>query len=153
MDLWKFSMHALELRCPGPIWEGWGRRVTCLNAIHSHRYCHHPFCLPQASFYHTVNRNQDAPKCLYFTGQQFDKHVQVYTRCLTQKVPWNPKSTLRRRRTIIGLSNHSQRDQGDPTIADPPNLSLLTLTISCNPSVIAVTENRSDWGRGGLWTS
>ncbi|KFO21991.1 NHS-like protein 2, partial [Fukomys damarensis] len=57
------------------------------------------------------------------SGQQFDKHASLRHSLFNTETAVNPKSTLRRRRTIIGFSNYSQRDQGDLTTADPPDPS------------------------------
>ncbi|XP_021106221.1 NHS-like protein 2 [Heterocephalus glaber] len=46
------------------------------------------------------------------SGQQFDKHASLRHSLFNTETAVNPKSTLRRRRTIIGFSNYSQRDQG-----------------------------------------
>ncbi|XP_006868609.1 PREDICTED: NHS-like protein 2-like [Chrysochloris asiatica] len=46
------------------------------------------------------------------SGQQFDKHASSRHSLFNTETAVNPKSTLRRRRTIIGVSNFSQRDQG-----------------------------------------
>ncbi|XP_023590454.1 NHS-like protein 2 isoform X5 [Trichechus manatus latirostris] len=46
------------------------------------------------------------------SGQQFDKHATLRHSLFNTETAVNPKSTLRRRRTIIGFSNFSQRDQG-----------------------------------------
>lgn len=61
------------------------------------------------------------------TGQQFDKHASLRHSLFNTETAVNPKSTLRRRRTIIGFSNFSQRDQGDPTTADSPDPSPCSL--------------------------
>nr|XP_012639791.1 NHS-like protein 2 isoform X2 [Microcebus murinus] len=49
------------------------------------------------------------------SGQQFDKHASLRHSLFNTETAVNPKSTLRRRRTIIGFSNFSQRDQGHST--------------------------------------
>uniref|UniRef100_A0A8C2YQQ7 NHS like 2 n=1 Tax=Chinchilla lanigera TaxID=34839 RepID=A0A8C2YQQ7_CHILA len=46
------------------------------------------------------------------SGQQFDRHASLRHSLFNTETAVNPKSTLRRRRTIIGFSNYSQRDQG-----------------------------------------
>uniref|UniRef100_G1QF98 NHS like 2 n=1 Tax=Myotis lucifugus TaxID=59463 RepID=G1QF98_MYOLU len=46
------------------------------------------------------------------SGQQFDKHASLRHSLFNTETAVNPKSTLRRRRTIIGFSNFSQQDQG-----------------------------------------
>ncbi|XP_004685929.1 PREDICTED: NHS-like protein 2, partial [Condylura cristata] len=46
------------------------------------------------------------------SGQQFDKHASLRHSLFNTETAVNPKSTLRRRRTIIGFSNFSQRDSG-----------------------------------------
>lgn len=46
------------------------------------------------------------------SGQQFDRHASFRHSLFNTETAVNPKSTLRRRRTIIGFSNFSQRDQG-----------------------------------------
>ncbi|XP_075395804.1 NHS-like protein 2 isoform X1 [Tenrec ecaudatus] len=50
------------------------------------------------------------------SGQQFDKHARLRHSLFNTETAVNPKSTLRRRRTIIGFSNYSQRDQGHSNI-------------------------------------
>ncbi|KAL1766271.1 hypothetical protein HispidOSU_008154 [Sigmodon hispidus] len=45
-------------------------------------------------------------------GQQFDRHASFRHSLFNTETAVNPKSTLRRRRTIIGFSNFSQRDPG-----------------------------------------
>ncbi|XP_041503126.1 NHS-like protein 2 [Microtus oregoni] len=49
------------------------------------------------------------------TGQQFDRHASFRHSLFNTETAVNPKSTLRRRRTIIGFSNFSQRDPGHST--------------------------------------
>ncbi|KAM5221408.1 LOW QUALITY PROTEIN: NHS-like protein 2 [Ctenodactylus gundi] len=51
------------------------------------------------------------------SGQQFDKLASFRHSLFNTETAVNPKSTLRRRRTIIGFSNYSQRHKGDPTTA------------------------------------
>ncbi|XP_052589985.1 NHS-like protein 2 isoform X3 [Peromyscus californicus insignis] len=46
------------------------------------------------------------------SGQQFDRHASFRHSLFNTETAVNPKSTLRRRRTIIGFSNFSQRDPG-----------------------------------------
>lgn len=78
------------------------------------------------------------------TGQQFDKHASLRHSLFNTETAVNPKSTLRRRQTIIGFSNFSQRDQGDPTTAIPQTLPLVHSHQSCYPSVIVVLGNRNN---------
>ncbi|XP_041500431.1 NHS-like protein 2 [Microtus oregoni] len=49
------------------------------------------------------------------SGQQFDRHASLRHSLFNTETAVNPKSTLRRRRTIIGFSNISQRDPGHST--------------------------------------
>ncbi|XP_049985855.1 NHS-like protein 2 isoform X2 [Alexandromys fortis] len=49
------------------------------------------------------------------SGQQFDRHASFRHSLFNTETAVNPKSTLRRRRTIIGFSNFSQRDPGHST--------------------------------------
>ncbi|OBS58179.1 hypothetical protein A6R68_10694 [Neotoma lepida] len=46
------------------------------------------------------------------SGQQFDRHASFRHSLFNTETAVNPKSTLRRRRTIIGFSNFSQQDPG-----------------------------------------
>uniref|UniRef100_A0A2K5DFS1 NHS like 2 n=1 Tax=Aotus nancymaae TaxID=37293 RepID=A0A2K5DFS1_AOTNA len=61
------------------------------------------------------------------SGQQFDKHASLRHSLFNTETAVNPKSTLRRRRTIIGFSNFSQRDQGH---SNSPAGSVAHLTTS-----------------------
>ncbi|XP_010830842.1 PREDICTED: NHS-like protein 2, partial [Bison bison bison] len=81
------------------------------------------------------------------SGQQFDKHASLRHSLFNTETAVNPKSTLRRRRTIIGFSNYSQRDQGDPTIADPPNLFPCSLLTFLQPKYL------TDWKSGDTYQS
>lgn len=47
------------------------------------------------------------------TGQHFARHASARHSLFNTETAMNPKSTLRRRRTIIGFPNLSLRDQGD----------------------------------------
>lgn len=47
------------------------------------------------------------------TGQHFARHASARHSLFNTETAMNPKSTLRRRRTIIGFPNMSLRDQGD----------------------------------------
>lgn len=78
------------------------------------------------------------------TGQQFDKHASLRHSLFNTETAVNPKSTLRRRRTIIGFSNYSQRDQGDPTIADPPNLFPCSLLPFLQPKCYCC-DRQQEW--------
>ncbi|XP_077001547.1 NHS-like protein 2 isoform X2 [Tamandua tetradactyla] len=65
-------------------------------------------------------------------GQQFDKHASLRHSLFNTETAVNPKSTLRRRRTIIGFSNFSQRDQGHSN-SPAGNVALFT-TSNIRPS-------------------
>uniref|UniRef100_A0A8C5U2G7 NHS like 2 n=1 Tax=Malurus cyaneus samueli TaxID=2593467 RepID=A0A8C5U2G7_9PASS len=47
------------------------------------------------------------------SGQHFARHTSAHHSLFNTETAMNPKSTLRRRRTIIGFPNLSLRDQGD----------------------------------------
>lgn len=47
------------------------------------------------------------------TGQHFARHASARHSLFNTETAMNPKSTLRRRRTVIGFPNMSLRDQGD----------------------------------------
>ncbi|XP_037677403.1 NHS-like protein 2 [Choloepus didactylus] len=66
------------------------------------------------------------------SGQQFDKHASLRHSLFNTETAVNPKSTLRRRRTIIGFSNFSQRDQGHSH--SPAGSVALSTTSDIRPS-------------------
>nr|XP_058147455.1 NHS-like protein 2 isoform X1 [Dasypus novemcinctus] len=66
------------------------------------------------------------------SGQQFDKHASLRHSLFNTETAVNPKSTLRRRRTIIGFSNFSQRDQGHSN--SPAGSVALSTTSNIKPS-------------------
>ncbi|XP_063288314.1 NHS-like protein 2 isoform X1 [Pelobates fuscus] len=47
------------------------------------------------------------------SGELFDKHATSRHSLFNTETAVNPKTTLRRRRTIIGFSHHTQQDQGE----------------------------------------
>ncbi|XP_068918501.1 NHS-like protein 2 isoform X2 [Petaurus breviceps papuanus] len=73
-----------------------------------------PFPLP------VLEENRWQPACstqgsivpINISGQQFDKHASLRHSLFNTETAVNPKSTLRRRRTIIGFPHLSLRDQG-----------------------------------------
>ncbi|XP_023562878.1 NHS-like protein 2 isoform X2 [Octodon degus] len=65
-------------------------------------------------------------------GQQFDKHASLRHSLFNTETAVNPKSTLRRRRTIIGFSNYSQRDQGHSS--SPAGSAARSTTSDTRPS-------------------
>lgn len=137
--------------CSGLTWEGRESSDACLGAVHAHRYCHHLSFLPRANFRCAFNRDHDHPSVFILaTGQQFDKHASLRHSLFNTETAINPKSTLRRRRTIIGVSNFSQRDQGDPTRADPPDPFPCPCPPGLPPRWDCGDGNRSDWGGRAL---
>ncbi|XP_017650460.1 NHS-like protein 2 [Nannospalax galili] len=66
------------------------------------------------------------------SGQQFDKHASLRHSLFNTETAVNPKSTLRRRRTIIGFSNFSQRDQGHSS--SPAGSVVCSATSDARPS-------------------
>ncbi|XP_013009143.1 NHS-like protein 2 isoform X2 [Cavia porcellus] len=66
------------------------------------------------------------------SGQQFDKHASLRHSLFNTETAVNPKSTLRRRRTIIGFSNYSQRDQGHSS--SPASSVTCSTTSDARPS-------------------
>uniref|UniRef100_A0A8B9GEC2 NHS like 2 n=1 Tax=Amazona collaria TaxID=241587 RepID=A0A8B9GEC2_9PSIT len=76
---------------------------------------------PRAFPLPTLEEKQQHPSCsvqtniipINVSGQHFARHASARHSLFNTETAMNPKSTLRRRRTIIGFPNLSLRDQGD----------------------------------------
>ncbi|XP_072482415.1 NHS-like protein 2 isoform X2 [Notamacropus eugenii] len=73
-----------------------------------------PFPLPvlEERRWHPSCSTQGSIVPINVSGQQFDKHASLRHSLFNTETAVNPKSTLRRRRTIIGFPHLSLRDQG-----------------------------------------
>ncbi|XP_043829895.1 NHS-like protein 2 [Dromiciops gliroides] len=73
-----------------------------------------PFPLPilEEKRWHPSCSTQGSIVPINISGQQFDKHASLRHSLFNTETAVNPKSTLRRRRTIIGFPHLSLRDQG-----------------------------------------
>ncbi|XP_044538791.1 NHS-like protein 2 [Gracilinanus agilis] len=73
-----------------------------------------PFPLPilEEKRWHPSCSTQGSIVPINVSGQQFDKHASLRHSLFNTETAVNPKSTLRRRRTIIGFPHLSLRDQG-----------------------------------------
>lgn len=90
---------------------------------HQHPASHTPTCVTIPGWGHTENmgdgggrapgQQRGVPLFVLATGQHFARHVSARHSLFNTETAMNPKSTLRRRRTIIGFPNLSLRDQGD----------------------------------------
>ncbi|XP_034758956.2 NHS-like protein 2 isoform X3 [Acipenser ruthenus] len=58
------------------------------------------------------------------SGQTLDKHASLHHSLFNAETAVNPKSTLRRRRTIIGIPELSLEDQGDGHLDDEQSASI-----------------------------
>ncbi|XP_030354452.1 NHS-like protein 2 isoform X2 [Strigops habroptila] len=95
---------------------------------------------PRAFPLPTLEEKQRHPSCsvqtnivpINVSGQHFARHASARHSLFNTETAMNPKSTLRRRRTIIGFPNLSLRDQGStngPTSAAPVPIAE---SVSCN---------------------
>ncbi|XP_036596094.1 NHS-like protein 2 [Trichosurus vulpecula] len=73
-----------------------------------------PFPLPilEEKRWHPSCSTQGSIVPINVSGQQFDKHASLRHSLFNTETAVNPKSTLRRRRTIVGFPHLSLRDQG-----------------------------------------
>ncbi|XP_065545343.1 NHS-like protein 2 isoform X3 [Lathamus discolor] len=104
---------------------------------------------PRAFPLPTLEEKQQHPSCsiqtnivpINVSGQHFARHTSARHSLFNTETAMNPKSTLRRRRTIIGFPNLSLRDQGStngPTSAAPAPIAE---SVSCSfvPEAAALT--------------
>uniref|UniRef100_A0A8C5QV99 NHS like 2 n=1 Tax=Leptobrachium leishanense TaxID=445787 RepID=A0A8C5QV99_9ANUR len=72
-----------------------------------------PFPIPEERRWHQANSIQTNIVPINVSGELFDKHATSRHSLFNTETAVNPKTTLRRRRTIIGFSHHSPQDQGE----------------------------------------
>ncbi|XP_053554969.1 NHS-like protein 2 isoform X2 [Bombina bombina] len=72
-----------------------------------------PFPIPEERRWHQANSIQTNVVSINVSGEHFDRHATSHQSLFNTETAVNPKTTLRRRRTIIGFSHHSQQDQGE----------------------------------------
>ncbi|XP_061224938.1 NHS-like protein 2 isoform X5 [Neopsephotus bourkii] len=95
---------------------------------------------PRAFPLPTLEEKQQPPSCsvqtnivpINVSGQHFARHTSARHSLFNTETAMNPKSTLRRRRTIIGFPNLSLRDQGStngPTSVAPAPIAE---SVSCS---------------------
>ncbi|XP_069067947.1 NHS-like protein 2 isoform X3 [Pleurodeles waltl] len=71
--------------------------------------------------WHQSNSIQTNVVPINVSGELFDKHASSRHSLFNTETAVNPKSTLRRRRTIIGIPTLSQQDQGNSNAVTPTN--------------------------------
>ncbi|XP_018419746.1 PREDICTED: NHS-like protein 2 [Nanorana parkeri] len=72
-----------------------------------------PFPIPEERRWHQSNSIQTNIVPINVSGELFDKHASSHHSLFNTETAVNPKTTLRRRRTIIGFSHHQSQDQGE----------------------------------------
>ncbi|KAM4695692.1 NHS-like protein 2 [Rhinophrynus dorsalis] len=72
-----------------------------------------PFPIPEERRWHQSNSIQTNIVPINVSGELFDKHANSRHSLFNTETAVNPKTTLRRRRTIIGFSHHQPQDQAD----------------------------------------
>ncbi|CAI9550277.1 unnamed protein product, partial [Staurois parvus] len=72
-----------------------------------------PFPIPEERRWHQSNSIQTNIVPINVSGELFDKHASSHHSLFNTETAVNPKTTLRRRRTIIGFSHHQTQDQGE----------------------------------------
>lgn len=101
--------------------------VLTSHGSHHRLASHTPTCVTIPGWGHTENtgdggaelpaqqrlQHRGVPLFVLATGQHFARHASARHSLFNTETAMNPKSTLRRRRTIIGFPNLSLRDQGD----------------------------------------
>ncbi|XP_071980583.1 NHS-like protein 2 isoform X2 [Engystomops pustulosus] len=70
-----------------------------------------PFPIPEERRWHQSNSIQTNIVPINVSGELFDKHASSHHSLFNTETAVNPKTTLRRRRTIIGFSHHQTQDQ------------------------------------------
>ncbi|XP_077139440.1 NHS-like protein 2 isoform X1 [Ranitomeya variabilis] len=69
-----------------------------------------PFPIPEERRWHQSNSIQTNIVPINVSGELFDKHASSHHSLFNTETAVNPKTTLRRRRTIIGFSHHQTQD-------------------------------------------
>ncbi|KAG8448089.1 hypothetical protein GDO86_015253 [Hymenochirus boettgeri] len=72
-----------------------------------------PFPIPEERRWHQSNSIQANIVPINVSGELFDKHASSRHSLFNTETAVNPKTTLRRRRTVIGFSHHQSQDLGD----------------------------------------
>ncbi|XP_068103889.1 NHS-like protein 2 isoform X2 [Hyperolius riggenbachi] len=72
-----------------------------------------PFPIPEERRWHHSNSIQTNIVPINVSGELFDKHASSHHSLFNTETAVNPKTTLRRRRTIIGFSHHQTQNQGE----------------------------------------
>ncbi|XP_053328503.1 NHS-like protein 2 isoform X2 [Spea bombifrons] len=72
-----------------------------------------PFPIPEERRWHQSNSIQTNIVPINVSGEVFDKHATSRHSLFNTETAVNPKTTLRRRRTIIGFSHQPQQDHGE----------------------------------------
>ncbi|KAM4663428.1 NHS-like protein 2 [Discoglossus pictus] len=72
-----------------------------------------PLPIPEEKRWHQANSIQTNIVSINVSGELFDKHATSHQSLFNTETAVNPKTTLRRRRTIIGFSHHQSQDQGE----------------------------------------
>lgn len=72
-----------------------------------------PFPIPEERRWHQSNSIQTNIVPINVSGELFDKHATSHHSLFNTETAVNPKTTLRRRRTIIGFSHNQTPDQGE----------------------------------------
>ncbi|XP_040298442.1 NHS-like protein 2 isoform X1 [Bufo bufo] len=76
-----------------------------------------PFPIPEERRWHQSNSIQTNIVPINVSGELFDKHASSHHSLFNTETAVNPKTSLRRRRTIIGFSHHQSQDQEHKTSA------------------------------------
>ncbi|XP_041428505.1 NHS-like protein 2 isoform X2 [Xenopus laevis] len=74
-----------------------------------------PFPIPEERRWHQSNSIQANIVPINVSGELFDKHANSRHSLFNTETAVNPKTTLRRRRTVIGFSHHQSQDHVDKT--------------------------------------
>ncbi|KAM5145451.1 NHS-like protein 2 [Mantella aurantiaca] len=72
-----------------------------------------PFPIPEERRWHQSNSIQTNIVPINVSGELFDKHATSHHSLFNTETAVNPKTTLRRRRTIIGFSHNQAQDPGE----------------------------------------
>ncbi|XP_069504741.1 NHS-like protein 2 isoform X2 [Ambystoma mexicanum] len=92
--------------------------------------------------WHQSNSIQTNVVPINVSGELFDKHASLRHSLFNTETAVNPKSTLRRRRTIIGIPTLSQQDQGNANGMTPSKKTTSSAEAKSTPAKASAVNGR-----------
>ncbi|XP_029463400.1 NHS-like protein 2 isoform X2 [Rhinatrema bivittatum] len=107
-----------------------------------------PLSIPEESRWHQSSSIQANIIPINVSGELFDKHASSHHSLFNTETAVNPKSTLRRRRTIIGFPNLSLQDQGNSNGPTSSQHSTAVVEAPSSCFISEVAHGRNSLGQG-----